>query len=90
MKSLKEMHEHIINQDEMIKQLELKLNTIEKDAKKQALTETMQYIAKSKKAWLKMISHINEPEYCEALIIELESRKHQLKPAFKSYTPRGE
>ena len=41
-----------------------------------------------KKQWLKFISEIDDPHYCEALITQLEARKHQLGPDFKSYTPQ--
>jgi len=41
---------------------------------------------KDKKAWLKMIKTIECPYQIEALIIELEARKQQLDPDFKSET----
>ena len=54
---------------------------------KKSLTD----IAKSltKKDWLKMINEIDDAYLCEALIIQLEARKAQLKADFKSKTPEG-
>ncbi len=40
----------------------------------------------SKKTWLKMIKLIDDPHFCETLIIQLEARKQQLKPDFTSET----
>lgn len=38
----------------------------------------------SNKAWFAMIKHIDDPYFIEALIIQLEARKEQLNPNFKS------
>jgi len=43
----------------------------------------------TKKEWLKFITTINNLYYAEALITSLEARRRQLKPKFKSETPRG-
>lgn len=43
----------------------------------------------TKKDWLKMIKKIRDPFYCEALITQLEARRRQLKPKFKSESPKG-
>ena len=41
-----------------------------------------------KKQLLKAISLIDDPSFCEAMIIQLEARKEQLNPDFESYTPK--
>ena len=43
----------------------------------------------TKKDWLKMIKRIKDPFFCEALITQLEARRRQLKPSFKSEAPKG-
>jgi len=40
-----------------------------------------------KKELFKVINEINDSHYIEALIVQLEARKEQLEPDFKSYTP---
>lgn len=44
----------------------------------------------SKKQWLKMVERIDDPFFCEALIVQLEARREQLQPDFKSHSPRGD
>jgi len=41
-----------------------------------------------KKQFLKVINQMDDPAYCEALIVQLEARTEQLQPDFESYPSR--
>jgi hypothetical protein len=53
---------------------------------KQKKTALKGFDPTSKKAWFNMIKLIDDPHYCESLIIQLEARKQQLNPDFISKT----
>ena len=44
-------------------------------------------MALNKKQWLKMVERINDPAYCEALIIQLETRKRHLEAGLSDHSP---
>ncbi len=58
----------------------------ERQPKQKSTIKVKDFDPMSKKAWFKMIKLIDDPHFCETLIIQPEARKLQLKPDFKSET----